>query len=186
MEDKKFEPYVSRDTEIREGSFKAIFLGVILAIILGSANAYLGLKAGMTVAATFPAAVIAMAVLRIFGGTILEENLARTTASVGEALAAGAIFTIPAFVMSGVWDSFDYVKSTLLMLVGGVLGVLIITILRRALVEDKNLPFPESLACAEIVKAGQGGQTGAKYVFSAIGLGAVIELFKNPNGITII
>ena len=186
MEDKKFKPYVSRDTTMKEGSFKAIFLGVILAIILGSANAYLGLKAGMTVAATFPAAVIAMAVLRIFGGTILEENLARTTASVGEALAAGAIFTIPAFVMSGVWDSFDYVKSTLLMLVGGVLGVLIITILRRALVEDKNLPFPESLACAEIVKAGQGGQTGAKYVFSAIGLGALIELFKNPNGITII
>ena len=186
MPNDNFEPYVPNQTSIKEGSFKAIFLGVILAIILGAANAYLGLKAGMTVAATFPAAVIAMAVLRVFGGTILEENLARTTASVGEALAAGAIFTIPAFVMSGVWEEFHYIKSTLLMVVGGILGVLLVTVLRRALVEDQALPFPESQACAEIVKAGQGGKTGAKYVFSAIGLGAIIEFFKNSNGIRII
>jgi putative OPT family oligopeptide transporter len=171
---------------MKEISIKAMVLGVILAMILGSANAYLGLKAGMTVAATFPAAVIAMAILRIFKGTVLEENIARTTASVGEALAAGAIFTIPAFVMTGVWEEFDYVESTLLMLVGGILGVLLVTILRRALVEDVSLPFPESQATAEIVKAGQGGQTGAKYVFGAIGLGAIIEFFKNPNGITLI
>jgi len=184
--DKNFDTYVPIDTKMKELTFKAVFLGAILAIILGSANAYLGLKAGMTVAATFPAAVIAMAVLRIFKGNILEENIARTTASVGEALAAGAIFTIPAFVITGVWENFDYVKSTLLMLVGGILGVLLVTLLRRALVEDVTLPFPESKACAEIVKAGQGGQTGAKYVFGAIGIGAVIELFKNPNGIPII
>ena len=140
----------------------------------------------MTVAATFPAAVIAMAVLRIFKGTILEENIARTTASVGEALAAGAIFTIPAFVISGVWDEFNYWESTLLMLVGGILGVLIVTILRKTLVGDKTLPFPESQACTEIVKAGQGGKTGAKYVFATLGLGALIEIFKNSNGITLI
>lgn len=181
-----FTPYVPADKTMKELTFKSLFLGVVLAMILGSANAYLGLKAGMTVAATFPAAVIAMAVLRIFKGTILEENIARTTASVGEALAAGAIFTIPAFVISGVWDEFNYWESTLLMLVGGVLGVLLITILRRTLVEDKDLPFPESQACTEIVKAGQGGKTGAKYVFSALGLGALIEVFKNPNGITLI
>jgi putative OPT family oligopeptide transporter len=181
-----FTPYVPADKTMKELTFKSLFLGVVLAMILGSANAYLGLKAGMTVAATFPAAVIAMAVLRIFKGTILEENIARTTASVGEALAAGAIFTIPAFVISGVWDEFNYWESTLLMLVGGVLGVLLITILRRTLVEDKNLPFPESQACTEIVKAGQGGKTGAKYVFSALGIGALIEIFKNPNGITLI
>ena len=182
----EFNPYVPANKTMKELTFKSLFLGVVLAMILGSANAYLGLKAGMTVAATFPAAVIAMAVLRIFKGTILEENIARTTASVGEALAAGAIFTIPAFIISGVWDEFNYWESTLLMLVGGVLGVLIITILRRTLVEDKSLPFPESQACTEIVKAGQGGKTGAKYVFAALGLGALIEIFKNPNGITLI
>ncbi|MGD8782452.1 MAG: oligopeptide transporter, OPT family [Ignavibacteria bacterium] len=186
MADQNFKPYVPPETNMKELTFKSLSLGVILAMILGSANAYLGLKAGMTVAATFPAAVIAMAVLRIFKGNILEENIARTTASVGEALAAGAIFTIPAFVMSGVWDDFDYVESTLLMLVGGVLGVLLITILRRTLVDDKTLPFPESQACTEIVKAGQGGKTGAKYVFMTLGLGALIEIFKNPNGITLI
>jgi putative OPT family oligopeptide transporter len=181
-----FTPYVPAKKTMKELTFKSLFLGVILAMILGSANAYLGLKAGMTVAATFPAAVIAMAVLRVFKGTILEENIARTTASVGEALAAGAIFTIPAFIISGVWKEFNYWESTLLMLVGGVLGVLLITILRRTLVEDKSLPFPESQACTEIVKAGQGGKTGARYVFGALGLGALIEILKNPNGITVI
>ena len=181
-----FTPYVPANQTMKELTFKSLFLGVPLAMILGSANAYLGLKAGMTVAATFPAAVIAMAVLRVFKGTILEENISRTTASVGEALAAGAIFTIPAFVISGVWDEFNYWESTLLMLVGGVLGVLLITIMRKTLVNDETLPFPESQACTEIVKAGQGGKTGAKFVFAALGLGALIEVFKNPNGITLI
>ena len=181
-----FTPYVPANQTMKELTFKSLFLGVPLAMILGSANAYLGLKAGMTVAATFPAAVIAMAVLRVFKGTILEENISRTTASVGEALAAGAIFTIPAFVISGVWDEFNYWESTLLMLVGGVLGVLLITIMRKTLVNDETLPFPESQACTEIVKAGQGGKTGAKFVFAALGLGALIEVFKNPNGITLV
>ena len=179
-------PYVPADKTMKELTFKSLALGVVLAMILGSANVYLGLKAGMTVAATFPAAVIAMAVLRIFKGNILEENIARTTASVGEALAAGAIFTIPAFVISGVWDSFSYWESTLLMLVGGILGVLLITILRKTLIGDETLPFPESQACTEIVKAGQGGKTGAKYVFATLGLGSLIEIFKNPNGITLV
>jgi len=181
-----FKPFVPPENKMKELTFKSVFLGVILAMILGSANAYLGLKAGMTVAATFPAAVIAMAVLRVFKGNVLEENIARTTASVGEALAAGAIFTIPAFVMSGVWDEFNYWESTLLMMVGGILGVLLITILRKILVQDKMLPFPESQACTEIVKAGQGGKSGAKFVMGALGLGALIEVFKNPNGITLI
>ena len=141
------------------------------------------MKAGLTVAATFPAAVVAMAALSLFNGTILEENIARTTASVGEALIAGAIFTIPAFVISGVWDELHYWESTAIMLIGGVLGVLFVIILRRSLVEEADLPFPESVAAAEIVKAGQGGQTGAVYVFSAMGLAAVWELFKNSNGI---
>lgn len=186
MADQKFTPFVPENTDMKELTFKALFLGIILAVILGAANAYLGLKAGMTVAATFPAAVISMAVLRIFKGTILEENIARTTGAVGEALAAGAIFTLPAFIMTGVWKEFNYLTSTLLMLVGGILGVLLVIILRKTMVEDTTLPYPESRACAEIVKAGQGGQTGAKYVFGSIGLAAIIELFKNPNGIPII
>lgn len=183
---KEFKPYVSVESKMKEFSFKAIFLGIIMAVILGAANAYLGLKAGMTVAATFPAAVIAMAVLRIFKGTILEENLARTTGAVGEALAAGAIFTIPAFIMSGVWESFNYVTPTLLMLVGGILGVLFVIILRKTLIEDQTLPYPESRACAEIVKAGQSGSTGAGLVFGTMGLAGLIEFFKNDYGFTFI
>ena len=181
-----FKPYVSADTEMKELTLKAVLLGVAMAAVLGAANAYLGLKAGMTVAATFPAAVISMAVLRAFGGTILEENIARTTGAVGEALAAGAIFTIPAFIMTGVWETFDYLTATALLLVGGVLGVLLVILLRRTFMEDRSLPFPESQACTEIVKAGQKGASGAGTVFGAMGIAAVIEFFKNENGIHII
>ena len=167
----------------KELSFKAVFLGVLMAVVLGAANAYLGMKAGLTVAATFPAAVVAMAALRPFRGTLLEENVARTAGSVGEALVAGAIFTIPAFVISGAWEELHYWESTLIMLIGGILGVLFIIILRRTLVVESDLPFPESVAAAEIHKAGQGGQTGAGFVFGAMGLAGVWELFKNSNGV---
>ncbi len=180
---REFKPYVPVETKLKEISFRAVFLGIIMAVILGAANTYIGLKAGMTVSATFPAAVVAMAVMKVLRGSILEENIARTTASVGEALAAGAIFTIPAFVISGVWNDFNYWESTVIMLVGGLLGVLFIIILRKPLVNDPNLPYPESVACAEMVKAGQKGETGAKYVFSMLGLSALIELFKNNRGI---
>ena len=183
---KQFTPFVPAETNLREFTIKAVVLGVLMAAVLGAANAYLGLKAGMTVSATFPAAVVAMAALRLMGGSVLEENIARTTASVGEALVAGAIFTIPAFLMVGAWQTFNYWDSVMIMLVGGVLGVLMIIFLRRPLVEDATyLPYPESVATAEMVKAGQKGETGAKYVFGALGLAAVIELFKNPRGIQI-
>jgi putative OPT family oligopeptide transporter len=181
-----YKPFVPAETDMKELTLKAILLGIILAIVLGAANVYLGLKAGMTVAATFPAAVISMAVLKLFKATILEENMARTTGAVGEALAAGAIFTIPAFIIAGVWDEFHYFQSTLIMLVGGVLGVLFVIILRRALIEDVTLPYPESKACAEIVKIGQSGSSGAAYVFLPMLLAGVIEFFKNSNGLTLI
>lgn len=181
-----FKPYIPADQHPRELTFKAVLLGIFMAAVLGAANAYLGLKAGMTVAATFPAAVISMAILRAFKGTILEENIARTTGAVGEALAAGAIFTIPAFIMTGVWTKFDYLTATALLLVGGVLGVLLVILLRRTFMEDRSLPFPESQACTEIVKAGQKGSSGAGTVFTAMGIAAVIEFFKNSNGISII
>ena len=186
MSDKSFKPFVPEESNLKELTFRSVFLGALMAIVLGAANAYLGMKAGMTVSATFPAAVVAMAVLRVFKGTILEENIARTTASSGEALVAGAIFTLPAFLIAGVWDDLSYLDSTLIMMVGGILGVLFVIILRRPLVEEAGLPFPESVACAEIVKAGQHGQTGAKYVFGAMGLAAFFEFFKNPNGIKLI
>ncbi len=186
MDKKPFAPFVPASRSMAELTFKAIFLGVIMAVTLGAANAYVGMRAGLTVAATFPAAVVAMAVLRIFRGTILEENIARTTASVGEALVAGAIFTIPAFVISGAWDSLHYVQATAIMLIGGILGVLFIIVLRRTLVVEADLPFPESVAAAEIVKAGQGGQTGAAYLFMAMGVAAFWELLKNSNGIHLV
>jgi putative OPT family oligopeptide transporter len=186
MDKKPFVPFVPASRSMDELTFKALFLGALMAVTLGAANAYVGMRAGLTVAATFPAAVVAMAVLRIFRGTILEENIARTTASVGEGLVAGAIFTIPAFLISGAWEDLRYLESTAIMLIGGVLGVLFIIVLRRTLVVEADLPFPESVAAAEIVKAGQGGQTGASYLFGAMGLAGLWELLKNLNGIQII
>jgi putative OPT family oligopeptide transporter len=149
-------------------------------VVLGAANAYLGLKAGQTIAATYPAAVIGMAVLRIFKGSILEENIARTAGSIGESVAAGAIFTIPAFYLVKAWPAFDgpgvYWKSTALMLVGSVLGVLFVSLIRRVMVEDPELPFPESVAASEVHKAGQSGAKAAKYLFYNIGIGASVYL----------
>lgn len=176
----KHTPFVPEKTDMKELTLRALILGVIMAVVLGAANAYLGLKAGMTIAATFPAAVVAMAVLRLFKGTILEENLARTVGSVGEALAAGAIFVLPAFLLAGVWSRFDgwvhYLECTAIMVVGGVLGVLFVTLLRRIMVEDAELPYPESIAAAAIHKAGRRGGTGAVYLFTAMVFGALTQL----------
>ena len=177
------EPYVPADSTLPEMTVRAVVLGLLMAVVLGAANAYLGLRAGLTVSATFPAAVVAMAALRMVRGSILEENIARTAGSVGEALVAGAIFTLPAFILSGVWQSLHYWESTLIILVGGLLGVLFVIVLRRPLVADSGLPFPESVATAELVKAGQRSATGAKFVFGAMGLAALIEFFKNSNGL---
>ncbi|MBI3678939.1 MAG: oligopeptide transporter, OPT family [Acidobacteria bacterium] len=160
-----------------EFTMRALVIGLIMTIVLGAANAYLGLKAGQTIAATYPAAVIGMAVLRLWRGSVLEENMARTVGSIGESVAAGAIFTIPAFVISKAWSSFSpeqaYWKSTALMMVGGTLGILFVTLLRRVMVEDPDLPYPESTAAAEIHKAGQQGAKAAVTLFQAMGFGAV-------------
>ena len=157
-------PFVPEESSMPELTFKSLFLGIIMAVVLGAANAYLGLKAGMTIAAAFPAAVIAIAAFRLpfMKGSVLEQNIARTTASVGEALVAGAIFTLPAFVMVNVggerlWTSFNYWESSMILLVGGVMGILFVILLRRTLVIDAELPFPEGYACYEIVRAGQKG-----------------------------
>src|SRR5437660_6061008 len=119
---KKYRPYVPETMEMKEFTFRAVLIGLFLTALLGSANAYLGLKAGMTIAATYPAAVIAMALLRLMKGSLLEENIARTVGSIGESVAAGAIFTIPAFVMADLWPALtpdfrtpEYWKSVALM-----------------------------------------------------------------------
>jgi putative OPT family oligopeptide transporter len=176
----QFRPFVSEHAQMKELTVRAMVLGLTMTVILGSANAYLGLKAGMTVAATYPAAVISMAVLRAWKGSLLEENIARTSGSIGEGVASGAVFTIPAFLISRAWPSFSfadaYWKTSTLILVGSVLGVLFISLIRRALVEDPELPFPESVAASEIHKAGQRGAEAAKYLFWNIGFGGLVFL----------
>jgi putative OPT family oligopeptide transporter len=175
-------PFVPEKTNLREFTLRAVFLGLIMTVVLGAANAYLGLKAGMTIAATYPAAVLGMAVLRLFKGSVLEENMARTVGSIGESVAAGAIFTIPAFVIAKLdgWEEFgsirNYLFSTAIMFLGGMLGILFVAILRRVLVQDNELPFPESTAAAEIHKAGQQGGKGAGILVFFTGVGAVIQL----------
>ncbi len=180
--DEGFKPYVSADMSQTEFTVRALVLGLLMCVILGAANAYLGLRAGMTIAATYPAAVIGMAVLRIFKGSVLEENFARTVGSIGESVAAGAIFTIPAFVILKLWH-FDrehfwneYLLSSALMILGGTLGIMFVTVLRRVMVEDKGLPFPESVAASEIHKAGQRGAEAALQLFRAMGVGAFVKL----------
>jgi len=176
----KHKPYVPESMAMQEFTVRALVLGIAMTLILGAANAYLGLRAGVTIAATYPAAVLSMAILRRFKGTILEENIARTAGSIGESVAAGAIFTLPAFVIAGAWPSFGvkdaYWKSTALMVVGSFLGVLFVSLVRRVMVEDRELPFPESVAAAEIHKAGQRGGDAARHLFYNMGFGAVAFL----------
>jgi putative OPT family oligopeptide transporter len=191
----KHTPFVPESLRMKEFTWRAVMLGLAMTVVLGAANAYLGLRAGQTIAATYPAAVIGMAVLRLGKGTILEENIARTAGTIGESVAAGAVFTIPAFFLAHVWaapvipkglgfwasmwvlatDS-TYMKSTSLLIVGSVLGVLFISLVRRVMVEDPELPFPESVAASEIHKAGQKGAQAAKYLFYNMGFGAGVFL----------
>jgi len=159
-----------------EITIRALILGLILSIIMAAANAYLGLKVGMTVSAAIPAAVISMAIFKGLKGTVLEVTLSKTMASTGESLAAGVIFTIPALVIIGVWDSIDYGVTTAVALVGGILGVLFTVLLRKILIIDLDLPFPEGVASAEVIIAGEKGGKAASYVFGALGIGAFFKI----------
>ena len=182
---KKHQPYVPEHLQMTEFTWRAVLIGIALTVILGAANAYLGLRAGITIAATYPAAVIGMAALRPFRGSILEENICRTAGSIGESVAAGAIFTLPAFVLAGAWPSFGfgeaYLKSTALMIVGSIVGVLFVSLVRRGMVEDPELPFPESTAAAEIHKAGRRGAEAVKYLFYNIAIGGVTYILGKFN-----
>ncbi len=178
--------------EPREATAKAVALGLILAFVFGAANAYLGMKAGQTVAATIPAAVIALALFRLpwFRGSVLEQNITRTAASVGEALVAGAIFTIPAFMMvemdgRRLWTDLraHYWEASLVLLTGGLIGVLFIILLRRPLVVEAGLPWPESVASAQIVRAGDRAAKAPRYLFGAMGFGALLQYLKSDRGL---
>jgi putative OPT family oligopeptide transporter len=157
-----FKSFVPANKTIPELTIKAILVGILLAIILGAANAYLGLYAGMTVSAIIPGAVVALALLRPFKGTILEVNLATMGASAGECVAAGVIFTIPALILLGVWTEIHYFETTLISLLGGILGVLWMVPLRRALVVKTDLPFPEGIAVAAVLTTTVGGETATE------------------------
>ena len=181
---KKYAPYVPETMQMKEFTLRALLIGLVMTAILGAANAYLGLKAGMTIAATYPAAVIGMALLRLMKGSLLEENIARTVGSIGESVAAGAVFTIPAFVMAGLWPGLTrdkYWNSVALMVIGGTLGILFVTLLRRVMVEDPDLPYPESVAASEIHKAGQQGAKAAKILFANMGFGGFMYLLGAVN-----
>ncbi len=157
-----FNSYIPAIKTIPELTIKAILVGILLAVILGAANAYLGLYAGMTVSAIIPGAVVALAILKPFKGTILEVNLATMGASAGECVAAGVIFTIPALILLGVWNEIHYLETTLISLLGGLLGVLWMVPLRRALVVKTDLPFPEGVAVAAVLTTTVGGETAVK------------------------
>jgi putative OPT family oligopeptide transporter len=162
-----------------EATVKAIILGVILSIALAAANTYLGLYVGMTVSASIPAAVISMAILRgmLRSGSILENNIVQTIASTGESLAAGIIFTVPALVIAGVWADFKFWETGLIALLGGTLGVLFMVPLRQSLViDDPELVYPEGVACAKVLEAGDTGGAGAKHLFIAMGLGVLFKV----------
>lgn len=185
---------MQRPLEPAELTVKAVGLGLFLAFVFGAANAYLGMRAGQTVSATIPAAVIAMALFRLprFRGTLQEQNIARTAASVGEALVAGAIFTIPSFMLAEVagqriWTDLraHYWEATMILLTGGLIGTFFIILLRRALVVEAKLPWPESVACYEITRAGEEKTDAPRYVFGAMALGGLIQILKSDKGLRI-
>lgn len=182
MENKKFKPYIPAEKVTPEFTATSIIIGVLLAVIFGAANAYLGLRVGMTVSASIPAAVISMGVIRVImkKDSILESNMVQTIGSAGESLAAGAIFTLPAMFLwanEGKTEAPNLLTISLIALVGGVLGVLFMIPLRNALIVKEHgvLPYPEGTACAEVLLAGEEGGASAKTVFAGMGLSAVFK-----------
>ncbi len=174
-----FKSFIPASKTIPELTLKAVLVGAILAIILGAANAYLGLYAGMTVSAVIPGAVMAFALLKPFKGTILEVNIGMMGAAAGEALAAGVIFTIPALVLLGTWTEIQYFETTIIALLGGIIGVFWMVPLRRALIIKTDLPFPEGVAVAAVLTTTVGGESvsGTEEKSGVSGIWLVVGLF---------
>ncbi len=190
-ENNEFKPYIPAEKITSEFTVTSIIMGIILAIVFGAANAYLGLRVGMTVSASIPAAVISMGVIRVImkKNSILESNMVQTIGSAGESLAAGAIFTMPALFLwakEGLCDMPSLVEITLIALCGGILGVLFMIPLRNALIvkEHATLLYPEGTACADVLLAGEEGGANASTVFSGMGLAALFKLIV--DGIKVI
>ena len=182
MKKDEFKPYIPADKITPEFTVTSVIMGVLLAIIFGAANAYLGLRVGLTVSASIPAAVISMGVIRVLmkKDSILESNMVQTIGSAGESLAAGAIFTLPVLFLwakEGVTDKPSIITISLIALFGGVLGVLFMVPLRNALIVKEHgvLPYPEGTACAEVLLAGEEGGSEAKSVFAGLGIAALFK-----------
>src|SRR5687768_16557568 len=178
-----FQPYIPASQSPAEFTAKAILLGAIFGLIFGASTVYLGLRAGLTVSASIPIAVLAISVLKRLGGsTILENNIVLTIGSAGESVAAGVVFTVPALIFLAPRgpDYFNYFQITMLAFAGGILGVLMMVPLRRALIVKEHgvLPYPEGTACADVLIAGERGGALAKTVFMGLGVGALWKAFS--------
>src|SRR5206468_5088205 len=190
----EFQPYVSSAESPAEFTAKAIVIGVIFGLIFGASTVYLGLRAGLTVSASIPIAVLAISVLKKLGGsTILENNIVQTIGSAGETVAGGVVFTIPALIFLTPYGPpyFSYFQITMLALAGGVLGILMMIPLRRALIVKEHgvLPYPEGSACADVLVAGERGGQLAATVFAGLGIGAlwkslswILQIFRTVVG----
>lgn len=183
-EKKEFKPYIPAEKITPEITVASVVMGIILAVVFGAANAYLGLRVGMTVSASIPAAVIAMGVIRVImrKNSILESNIVQTVGSAGESVAAGAIFTLPALFLwaaEGTMDKPAIIEITLIALLGGLLGVFFMVPLRNALIVNEHgvLPYPEGTACAEVLLAGEEGGANASTVFAGMGFAAAFKFF---------
>lgn len=178
-----FKPYIPAERVVPEFTVTSILIGIVLAIVFGAANAYLGLRVGMTISASIPAAVLSMGIIRIIlrRDSILENNLVQTIGSAGESVAAGAIFTLPALFLwakDGVISMPSMITIFLVATFGGILGVIFMIPLRQALIVEEHgvLPFPEGTACAEVLLAGEEGGSKAGTVFAGLGVAAIYKL----------
>lgn len=184
MSDKKFTPFVLPETNMKEFTIKSVLVGSAFGIIFGAATVYLALKAGLTVSASIPIAVMAIALSKLFlKTTILENNIIQTTGSAGESIAAGVVFTLPGFLFLSEKDSsnyFNYLTILTLAIFGGILGTLMMIPLRKALIvkEHENLPYPEGTACASVLKAGEKGGNFAKTAFLGVGVAAIYAFLQ--------
>src|ERR1700735_5370513 len=184
MSEKTFQPFVSAETEMKEFTLKALVMGSIFGILFGASTVYLALKAGLTVSASIPIAVVAITIgRRLFRTTILENNIIQTTGRASESVAAGVVFTLPGFLFlstAEAGDYFNYAVIFILAIFGGMLGTLLMIPLRRSLIvkEHETLPYPEGTACASVLKAGEKGGDFAKAAFQGLGFATVYAILQ--------